>query len=146
MAPFTRPSAKKRRIAAKGKTLAKRLTSNNQQSQPTTSSPLYKPSSAPDEPEVVLDDLDSILEPPADSDDAMELHDNGEVQAAVATSQLEMKLNYDVVLLDGEAKEARDLFPKVFNLLCYAFFIYSNIHSPYLNRWPGYRTISTSLT
>jgi hypothetical protein len=117
MAPFTRPSIKKRRIAAKGKSTAKKTTPGGLNTQAVPSPPLADSSTSSDDTELLVDELDGILELPGDGDEAMELQDNGETQVAVVTASNEMKLKYGVTLSDKETKDARDLFPKVRILL-----------------------------
>jgi hypothetical protein len=58
--------------------------------------------------------LNLVLELPEDVEEGTELHDNGEVQVAVATALNKTKVApHCLIVPDDQLKEGRDLFPKV---------------------------------
>ncbi|QRV81253.1 Phycobiliprotein ApcE [Ceratobasidium sp. AG-Ba] len=112
------PSSKKRRrtaAAAETTGRAQSATSSGTPSLPTppSAADILGASGDPNEPEVVLDNLDGILELPDDSDEGKQLFDKGEVRKAVAAAFERMKTQYGVTVSPDELREACDLFPKV---------------------------------
>ncbi|KAG8684222.1 hypothetical protein FRC08_013804 [Ceratobasidium sp. 394] len=110
---FGRPSSKKRWTVAKSAVKPKRSTPNAASTHPVAVSSLLGVSGNANDPEVILDELDGILELPDDSDEGKQLADQGEVKLAVTKSLEHMKAAHGVVIPPGELADARDLFPKV---------------------------------
>ncbi|KAG9088622.1 hypothetical protein FRC07_012501 [Ceratobasidium sp. 392] len=113
MSPCNRPKAKQRRIAATGRVTAQRGDPSSQQNNPSSSAPLGRLSDASGDPKIVVDELDGAPQAPADVDEAKELHDADVVHKAVLAAMDVMRLNYSVTMSDEDAREARELFPKM---------------------------------
>ncbi|QRV96471.1 hypothetical protein RhiJN_24489 [Ceratobasidium sp. AG-Ba] len=112
MSPCNRPSSKRRRTATNARITAPRTDTNNQH--PNTSS-LASPegsSSTSSDPEVVIEELDGAPPTLAEVDEGRELHDSEVVQKSVLDAINAMRPR-GVIMSTEEAKEARDLFPKV---------------------------------
>lgn len=116
MAPFTRASPKKRRIAAQSSATKRPVQGTSASAQVSDSHQHTATSTASDDPnlpEPELDDLDVVLDLPEDLDEGMELHDNGAVQQAVVVALDEMKRRYGVVVPPEDLRDARDVLTKV---------------------------------
>ncbi|KAG8769320.1 hypothetical protein FRC12_005039 [Ceratobasidium sp. 428] len=111
---YRRTSSRKRRRAAVDSTEnTQPSTSSTLPSDPSVANLLGSSSDDPDEPEVVLDDLDGILELPSDVDEGRELFDKGEVKKALVAAFAYMKAEYRVTVTSEEIREAQELFPKI---------------------------------
>ncbi|KAG8716788.1 hypothetical protein FRC08_008813, partial [Ceratobasidium sp. 394] len=111
MSPCNRPTSKRRRIAATGRVTAPRTDTNNQGG-PLSSAQSGGSLSASSDPEIVVDELDGLLQAPADVDEGKEQHDSEVIQKSVLEAINAMRLR-GVTMTTEQAQQARDLFPKI---------------------------------
>ncbi|KAH7335152.1 hypothetical protein B0J17DRAFT_630261 [Rhizoctonia solani] len=124
----------RRRIATNSRVSAPRINSSNGDQHASSNS--VENLGELDDPEVILDELDGILQLPTDTDEGKELQGNSAIQKAVLASMNHMKLYYGVSMSDEYSREVQDLFPKATSQTTFT--------SPRLipSRSPSYETLS----
>jgi hypothetical protein len=75
--------------------------------------PTATTSTTSDEPEVLINELDGILQLPQDSNEGKELHNTAVAQKSVLAATQKMKIEFGVIPTEEQLCEAQDLFPKV---------------------------------
>jgi hypothetical protein len=107
MAPCNRPTPKQRRIAAAGRVSAPGTGPSDRQGDSSLPAQQESSPGASDDPEIVVDELDGVLQPPGDVDEGRELYDTGVVQKSVLAAANEMRLKYGLTMSNEEARERR---------------------------------------
>jgi hypothetical protein len=107
------PSAKRHQIAAKGKSASPQSNLSHEHPQSKPAAPTASTSTTSDEPEVLVDELDGILQLPQDSDKGKELHDTAVAQKSGLAATQKMKIEFGVIPTEEQLREAQDPFPKV---------------------------------
>ncbi|KAG8730617.1 hypothetical protein FRC10_002558 [Ceratobasidium sp. 414] len=112
MAPCNCPTAKQRRTTGAGRANAPRTAPSDREGNFPSSAQQESPPSTSDDPKIIVDELDGVLQLPGDVDEGRELHDTGVVQKSVLAAANQMRLKYGLIMSDEEAHEVQDLFPK----------------------------------
>ncbi|QRV81980.1 hAT family dimerization protein [Ceratobasidium sp. AG-Ba] len=116
MSPCNRPKAKRRRTAGSGRLGGPRGRPTEQLSSPSGSLATEQTDELPstsEDPEVVVDEIDGMLQPPVEVDEGKEQHDAEVVQESVLEAMNTMRTKYGLLITDAQTEEARSLYTKV---------------------------------